>query len=56
MSSLPSIVYEYAARVNNTQGNERVMLPWYHRSTMAVMILSYGQRRSHTPKIIFEHS
>ena len=27
MSSLPGIVYECAARVNNTRGNERVMFP-----------------------------
>ena len=28
-TSLPGIVYECAARVNNTQGNERVMFPRY---------------------------
>ena len=48
MSSLPSIVYVCAARVNNIQGNERVMFPRYCHSTMAVTILSYGQVRSHT--------
>ena len=28
-SSLPGIVYECVARVNNAIGNERVMFPWY---------------------------
>ena len=47
-NSLSRIVYECAARVNNTQGNERVMFPRYRRSTMAVTILWYGQVRNHT--------
>ena len=28
-SSMPGIVYECVARVNNAIGNERVMFPWY---------------------------
>ena len=29
-SSMPGIVYECVARVNNAIGNERVMFPWYY--------------------------
>ena len=39
---IAGIVYKCAARVNNTGGNERVMLPRYHVHTVVIMLLSYA--------------
>ena len=38
---IAGIVYECAARVNNTGGNERVMFPRYRVHTVVIMLLSY---------------
>ena len=48
---IAGIVYECAARVNNTRGNERVMFPSYRVHTVVIMLFSYanGHIRSHTP-------
>ena len=39
---IAGIVYECAARVNNTGGNEQVMFPRYRVHTVVIMLLSYA--------------
>ena len=42
---IAGIVYECAARVNNTGGNERVMFPRYRVHTVVIMFLSYANAK-----------